>query len=115
MDPIKSLLESEAITEQMKSEIQEAWDTKIKENRLSVASELREEFASEYEHDKGVMVEAIDSMISEKLSEEMTEFHEDKLQLSEAKARYGQTESENQDIFETISTFWGAVSVSRFL
>ena len=30
MDPIKSLLESEAITEQMKSEIQEAWDTKIK-------------------------------------------------------------------------------------
>ena len=100
MDPIKSLLESEAITEQMKSEIQEAWDTKIKENRLSVASELREEFASKYEHDKGVMVEAIDSMISEKLSEEMTEFHEDKLQLSEAKARYARAMRENSNLLK---------------
>ena len=45
-------------------------------------AELREEFASKYEHDKGAMVEAIDSMISERLSEEMTEFAEDRKQLS---------------------------------
>ena len=30
MEALRALLESDAITEQMKSEIQEAWDIKIK-------------------------------------------------------------------------------------
>lgn len=88
MDTLRALLESDAITEQMKSEIQEAWNAKIEENRRQVTSELREEFAKKYEHDKGVMIEAIDAMIGEKLAEEMAEFHEDRKQLAEAKARY---------------------------
>ena len=88
MDTLRALLESDAITEQMKTEIQEAWDAKIRENRIAVTAELREEFAQKYEHDKSVMVEAIDALIGEKLSEEMAEFHEDRKQLAEAKARY---------------------------
>ncbi len=95
MDTLRALLESDAITEQMKTEIQEAWDTKIRENRIAVTAELREEFAQKYEHDKSVMVEAIDALIGEKLSEEMTEFHEDRKQLAEAKARYAVAMREN--------------------
>jgi hypothetical protein len=95
MDTLRALLESDAISEAMKTEIQEAWNTKIRENRIAVTAELREEFAQKYEHDKSVMVEAIDALIGEKLSEEMTEFHEDRKQLAEAKARYAVAMREN--------------------
>jgi len=78
MEALKSLLESEAITEQMAAEIQEAFDSKVNENRVAVTAELREEFAKKYEHDKGVMVEVVDALVIEKLVEEMIEFHEDR-------------------------------------
>lgn len=100
MEPLKALLESDAITEQMKSEIQEAWNAKIAENRRQVTAELREEFAKKYEHDKGVMIEAIDAMIGEKLAEEMAEFHEDRRQLAEAKARYAIAMKENSNLLK---------------
>lgn len=88
MEALRALLESDAISEQMKTEIQETWDAKVLENRRQVTSELREEFAKKYEHDKGVMIEAIDTVVSEKLTEEMAEFVEDRKQLAEAKAKY---------------------------
>jgi len=88
MEALKALLESDAISEQMKSEIQEAWDIKVVENRKQVTTALREEFAKKYEHDKSAMIEAIDTVVSEKLIEEMVEFNEDRKQLAEAKAKY---------------------------
>jgi hypothetical protein len=100
MEALRALLESDAITEQMKSEIQEAWNAKVKENRLAVTAELREEFARKYEHDKSVMIEAIDAMIGEKLSAEMEEFHEDRKQLAEAKAKYAVAMRENAKLLQ---------------
>ena len=88
MEALRALLESDAISEQMKTEISEAWEAKVEENRKQVTVELREEFAEKYEHDKGVMIEAIDTVVSEKLAEEMLEFNEDRKQLAEAKAKY---------------------------
>lgn len=104
MEAIKDLLESDAITEQMASEIQEAFDAKVQENKLAVTAELREEFAKKYEHDKGVMIEAIDAMVSEKLSEEMAEFHEDRKQLAEQKAKYAVAMKENADLMSQFVT-----------
>jgi hypothetical protein len=46
------------------------------------------------------MVEAIDSLISEKLAEEMTEFHEDRKQLAEAKAKYAIAMRENANLLK---------------
>lgn len=100
MNELRALLESDAISEAMKTEIQEAWDAKIKENRIAITAELREEFATKYKHDKGVMVEAIDSLISEKLKEEMAELHEDRRQLAEARARYAIAMRENSKLFK---------------
>lgn len=88
MEALKTLLESDAISEAMKTEIQEAWNAKVKENRLAVTAELREEFAKKYEHDKGVMIEAVEALVTERLAEEINEFHEDRKQLAEAKAKY---------------------------
>ena len=88
IDAISKLVESGAISEDVKNSIQEAWDNKIKENKEQVGAELREEFAKRYEHDKANMIEAIDKMMNEKLSEEITKFVEDRKALAQEKIAY---------------------------
>jgi len=88
IDAISKLVESGAISEDVQKSIQEAWDSKIKENKEVVGAELREEFAKRYEHDKGNMIEAIDKMMSEKLSEEISKFIEDRKALAQEKIAY---------------------------
>mgnify|MGYP003642142146 FL=1 len=98
MEALKALLESDAISEAMKTELEEAWNSKVKENKLAMTAELREEFANKYEHDKSVMVEAIDSLVGERLAEEMAEFHEDRKQLAEQKAKYATAMKTNANL-----------------
>ena len=88
MFDISKLVESGAISEDVQNSIQEAWDSKIKENKETVGAELREEFAKRYEHDKGNMIEAIDKMMTEKLSEEISKFIEDRKALAQEKIAY---------------------------
>ena len=88
IDAISKLVESGAISEDVRNSIQEAWDNKIKENKEQVGAELREEFAKRYEHDKANMIEAIDKMMNEKLSEEITKFVEDRKALAQEKIAY---------------------------
>lgn len=88
LDAFKTLFENNVISEEIKAEIENAWNQKIEENRDQVAQQLREEFAQRYEHDKQVMVEAVDRMLNDRLSEEISEFVEDRKQLAEAKAKY---------------------------
>ena len=85
IDAISKLVESGAISEDVQKGIQEAWDSKIKENKETVGAELREEFAQRYEHDKSNMIEAIDKMMGEKLSEEISKFVEDRKALAQEK------------------------------
>ena len=98
MEALKALLESDAISEAMKTELEEAWNSKVQENKLAVTAELREEFAGKYEHDKSVMVEAIDTLVGEKLAEEMAELHEDRKQLAEQKAKYAMKMREDANL-----------------
>src|SRR6056300_1750797 len=100
LDALKTLFENDVVSEEVRNEIQEAWDAKIKENRQQVTAELREEFAQKYEHDKSTMVEAIDALISERLAEEIAEFSEDRKQLAEAKAKYAVAMRENADLMK---------------
>ena len=88
MDAFKQLVESGVMTEETRSVIESAFAAKIQENRDQVTAELREEFAQKYSHDKTVMVEAIDKMLSERLAVEMAELHNDKKALAEAKVAY---------------------------
>mgnify|MGYP007089909452 CR=1 FL=1 len=99
-DALKSLFENTAISEEVRTELEEAWNAKVKENRLSVTAELREEFAGKYEHDKQTMVEAIDSLVSEKLAEEIAEFQDDRKQLAEAKAKFAVAQRENANLLK---------------
>lgn len=97
LDALKNLFENNVVSEEIRADIERAWDAKITENREQVSKELREEFAQKYEHDKSVMVEAVDRMLSDQLSEEIAQFVEDRKQLAEERARVAvkakQTES----------------------
>jgi len=100
LDALKTLFENDVVSEDIRAQIEEAWDTKIRENRQAVTSELREEFAQKYEHDKSVMVEAIDALLTERLSEEIAEFAEDRKQLAEQKAKYAVKMRENAELLK---------------
>ena len=100
IDALKTLFENDVVSEEIRAQIEEAWDAKVKENRLSATAELREEFAQKYEHDKATMVEAIDAMMTERLSEEVAEFVEDRKQLAEAKAKYAVAMRENAELMK---------------
>ena len=88
LDAIKPLLDSGIINESTSQAINEAWESKLNEARELVRAELREEFASRYEHDKQVMVEALDKMVTENLTAELTEFAEEKQALAEDRVKF---------------------------
>ena len=100
LDALKQLFENNVISEEIKESIQAAWDSKINEARTQVASELREEFAQKYEHDKNTMVEAVDRMISEQLAAEIVEFADDRKQLDEMKVKYAKAMKQNAYVME---------------
>jgi len=100
LDALKTLFENDVVSDEVRRELEEAWDSKIKENKLAATAELREEFAQKYEHDKTTMVEAIDSLVTERLSEEMKEFTQDRKQLSKAKAKYAVAMRENAGLMK---------------
>jgi hypothetical protein len=88
LDAIKPLLDSELINEETRSAISEAWDTKLTEAREQVRAELREEFAQRYEHDKSVMVEALDKMVTEGLAAEVQAVAAEKQALAEDRVKF---------------------------
>ena len=100
LDALKTLFENDVVSEEVRSEIEEAWNSKIKENKQAVTAELREEFAQKYEHDKSTMVEAIDQMLAERLEVELQEFADDRKQLAEAKAKYAVAMRENAKLMK---------------
>ena len=96
-DMFNRLFETGLLSEEVRSDLTAAWDEKVKENKNTVTAELREEFAKRYEHDKSNMVEAIDSMVSERLESEIKEIAEDKKALAEARVEYKKKVSEHSD------------------
>jgi hypothetical protein len=87
-DAIKPLLDSGLINEDVSQELNEAWESKLNEAREQVRSELREEFAQRYEHDKTVMVEALDKMVTEGLAAEIAQVAAEKQALAEDRVRF---------------------------
>ena len=101
LDALKALFENNAISEDIRLEIEEAWNARVQENKMQATAELREEFAQKYEHDKQTMVEAIDKMLEDRLGEEISEFAEDRQKLAEARAKYAVAMRENADLLKT--------------
>jgi len=100
LDALKTLFENDVVSEEVRREIEEAWESRVKENRQAATAELREEFAKKYKHDKQVMVESIDQMLEERLASELQEFADDRKQLAEAKAKYAVAMRENAQLMK---------------
>jgi hypothetical protein len=99
-DAIKPLLDAGIVNEDTQQAINEAWETKLNEARESIRAELREEFAQRYEHDKSVMVEALDTMVTDALSEEIKEFQDEKQALAEDRVKFKKHMTESAGKFD---------------
>jgi hypothetical protein len=94
LNAIKPLLDSGIINESTRDAITEAWEAQLSEAKESVRAELREEFAQRYQHDKQVMVEALDKMVTESLTAELAEFQSEKQALAEDRVKFKRHMSE---------------------
>ena len=88
LDAIKPLLDNGIINEDTRVAIAEAWEARVTEAKEQARAELREEFAQRYAHDKSVMVEALDKMVTESLTAELQEFAEEKQKLAEDRVKF---------------------------
>lgn len=104
LDALKTLLENNVISEDVKENIEQAWEARVTENREQVSQQLREEFAQRYEHDKTVMLEAVDRMLTDQLSEEIAQFVEDRQQLAEQKAKLAVKAKANESLMKEFIT-----------
>ena len=104
LDAIKPLLDNGIINEATSQAINEAWESRITEAKEQVRAELREEFAQRYQHDKAVMVEALDKMVTESLTAELAEFAEEKKQLAEDRVAFKRTMVESAGKFNNFMT-----------
>jgi len=98
-EQLKPLLESGIMNSETAQAINEAWESKLNEAREQVRSELREEFARKYEHDKNVMVEALDKMVTEGLTAEISEFQQERQAMNEDRVKAQQKLRENATKF----------------
>ena len=99
LDSLKPLLDSELINEETRQEINEAWEIKLVEAREQARAELREEFAQRYQHDKQVMVEALDRMVTEGLAAEIHSIKAEKQSLAEDRVKFQSTMKESAQKF----------------
>lgn len=101
LDAIKPLLDSGLITEDVSQELNEAWESRLTEAREQVRAELREEFAQRYEHDKAVMVEALDRMVTEGITTEVQGLAEERRQLAEDRVKFQHHMKESANKFDS--------------
>ena len=99
LDAIKPLLDSDLVNEDTRNAIAEQWAAKLNETKETVRAELREEFAQRYDHDKTVMVEALDKMVTEGLQEEIAQLNEEKKALAEDRVKAANAMKENANKF----------------
>lgn len=68
MSQFTEMLGSVVLSEEVRDNINAAWEKHMSESRESVTAELREEFASRYEHDKGQLIEAMDKLMQDTIN-----------------------------------------------
>ena len=68
MSKFTEMLGGSVLSEEVRENINAAWEKHLSESREEVTAELREEFASRYEHDKGQLIEAMDKLMQDTIS-----------------------------------------------
>ena len=68
MTQFTEMLGSVVLSEEVRDNINTAWDKHLAESREAVTAELREEFAGRYDHDKSQLIEAMDKLMQDTIS-----------------------------------------------
>lgn len=110
---LAGLLESGVLSQEASTQISEAWEAKLNEAREEITAELREEFAQKFEHDKGVIVEAMDNMLHETLRKEIEEFKSDREALIAERVAYKKAVKEHAALLEKFITSQLATEVKE--
>jgi len=103
-DILAGLLESGVLSEDAAAPIKEAWEAKLNEAREEITAELREEFAQKFEHDKGVIVEAMEHTIESAIRSEIEEFQADRQALIAERIAYKKAITEHAKLLEKFIT-----------
>jgi hypothetical protein len=87
-ESLKPLLDSGILNEETRKSLEEAFNAKLTEAREQIRTEIREEMASRYQHDRTVMVEALDKMVNESLTAEIGKIAAEREALSEDRVKF---------------------------
>jgi hypothetical protein len=89
-EALKPLLESGLLNEDTRKTLEEAWNAKLDEARGEIRAEIREEMAGRYAHDRAVMVEALDKMVNESLTAEISKIVAERELVAEDRVKFTQ-------------------------
>jgi hypothetical protein len=102
---IKKLFEAGLLSEDDQKSLQESFDARIDNEvsqiRETVESQLREEMAQRFEHDKATLVEAMDRMLTDVVQKYESEKTAEATKLREAQARYATAVKEARSAYKT--------------
>ena len=87
-EALKPLLDSGILNEETREGLEEAFNAKLTEAREQIRTEIREEMASRYQHDRTVMVEALDKMVTESLSAEIGKIAAEREAIAEDRVKF---------------------------
>jgi len=73
MSKFTEMLGQVVLSEEVRDNINTAWEKHLAESREEVTAELREEFATRYGHDKGQLIEAMDKLMQDTITAGATE------------------------------------------
>lgn len=100
-EAIKPLIDSGILNEETRVAVEEAWSNKLNEARETIRAEIREEMATRYEHDKANMVEALDRMVNETLTAQVTKLAEERTAAQQDRVALVQRMKAKSGIFES--------------
>jgi hypothetical protein len=101
---LKTLLEKVVLSEETKEALSEAWTAKVAEVREEVSAELREEFSNRFEHDKVVVVEAMEKFITDRLVKETADLVTAQKTVAEERVALAKKASVISENFEKFMT-----------
>jgi hypothetical protein len=96
---LQELLENAVLGEETRTALQEAFSQKLKETE----SKLQESYAARYEHEKHILVETMDTMLTDVIKKELNEFQSDKRSVAAQKVKLAQAlaEAKKSSVKET--------------
>lgn len=98
MSKLDKFLNESSLSDEAKKLIQEAWN----EEKAAVAAEMREEMKTRYQEDLTRLTEGLDQMMTQIISEQMSEVYDEKRKLVEDRVKLRKTLGNFSDFANTV-------------